>query len=111
MSAPPQRSASSRAPTSLNSPSAHTLSLIGYALTMRAVQTNHDNAVSSTVYGSRSAATGIPRFEMGEDELDPRLAQRFVKDELLMSGTPALNLASFVRAARFSHSGTRTGIR
>ncbi|GAA6017956.1 hypothetical protein JCM8202_006211 [Rhodotorula sphaerocarpa] len=62
---------------------------------MRAVQTNHDNAVSSTVYGSRSAATGIPRFEMGEDELDPRLAQRFVQDELLMSGTPALNLASF----------------
>lgn len=111
MSAPPQRSVFTRAPTSLNSPSAHTLSLIGYALTMRAVQTNHDNAVSSTVYGSRSAATGIPRFEMGEDELDPRLAQRFVQDELLMSGTPALNLASFVRTRFVSRPGMRTKVR
>jgi glutamate decarboxylase len=33
---------------------------------------------------------------MGEDELPARIAARFVHDELLMDGTPALNLASFV---------------
>ncbi|BGP11260.1 hypothetical protein JCM10049v2_007163 [Rhodotorula toruloides] len=55
-----------------------------------------DHHVSSTIYGSRQAAQGIPRFEMAEDEMDPRLAQRFVKDELLMNGNPAMNLASFV---------------
>lgn len=63
---------------------------------MHTVKTSHDNQVSTTVYGSRAAATGIPRFEMGEEEMDPRLAQRFIKDELLMNGLPALNLASFV---------------
>jgi hypothetical protein len=36
----------------------------------------HANAVSTTVYGSRAAAAGIPRFEMGEEEMDPRLAKR-----------------------------------
>ncbi|GAA6046833.1 hypothetical protein JCM3770_005666 [Rhodotorula araucariae] len=55
-----------------------------------------DNHVSSTVYGSRAAATGIPRLEMGEDEMEPRMAQRFIQDELLMNGNPAMNLASFV---------------
>ncbi|GAA5904455.1 hypothetical protein JCM8208_004198 [Rhodotorula glutinis] len=52
--------------------------------------------VSSTVYGSRAAAQGIPALEMGEDEMDPRLAKRFVEDELLSDGNPSLNLASFV---------------
>lgn len=56
----------------------------------------HANAVSTTVYGSRAAAAGIPRFEMGEEEMDPRLAKRFCQDELLMNGNPHLNLASFV---------------
>ncbi|KPV71899.1 uncharacterized protein RHOBADRAFT_67008 [Rhodotorula graminis WP1] len=52
--------------------------------------------VSSTVYGSRAAAQGIPALEMGEDEMDPRLAKRFVQDELLGNSNPSLNLASFV---------------
>ncbi|TNY20210.1 glutamate decarboxylase [Rhodotorula diobovata] len=55
-----------------------------------------EHHVSSTVYGSREARTGIPRLEMGEDEMDPQLAKRFVQDELLMDGNPSLNLASFV---------------
>jgi len=33
---------------------------------------------------------------MNEEELPARIAARFVHDELLMDGTPALNLASFV---------------
>ena len=63
---------------------------------MHIVQSGHDNAVSTTVYGSRAAAKGIPRFEMGEEEMDPRLAKRFCQDELLMNGNPHLNLARCV---------------
>ncbi|GAA5989791.1 hypothetical protein JCM10908_002324 [Rhodotorula pacifica] len=63
---------------------------------MHGVQSTHDTRVSTTVYGSRAAAAGIPRFEMGEEEMDARLAQRFCQDELLMNGNPAMNLASFV---------------
>lgn len=56
----------------------------------------HDQFVSTTVYGSTHAAQQKPRFEMAEDELPARIAARFVHDELLMDGNPALNLASFV---------------
>lgn len=63
---------------------------------MHVVQSGHANAVSTTVYGSRAAAAGIPRFEMGEEEMDPRLAKRFCQDELLMNGNPHLNLARCV---------------
>jgi len=56
----------------------------------------HEQYVSTTVYGSTHAAEPIPRFEMNEEELPARIAARFVHDELLMDGTPALNLASFV---------------
>ncbi|KAL8291439.1 hypothetical protein RQP46_002417 [Phenoliferia psychrophenolica] len=57
---------------------------------------SHEKHVSSTVYGSSLAATGVPRFELAEDEMPARQAARFVHDELLMDGTPAMNLASFV---------------
>ncbi|GAA6059938.1 hypothetical protein JCM10212_003078 [Sporobolomyces blumeae] len=52
--------------------------------------------LSSTVYGSATARNGIKRFEMNEDEMEPRAAARFISDELLMDGNPSLNLASFV---------------
>ncbi|GAA5838161.1 hypothetical protein JCM3766R1_001843 [Sporobolomyces carnicolor] len=42
------------------------------------------------------SSSRIKRFEMNDDEMDPRAAARFVKDELLMDGNPSLNLASFV---------------
>jgi glutamate decarboxylase len=56
----------------------------------------HEKFVSTTVYGSALAAEAIPRFEMCEEEMPARTAARFVHDELLMDGNPALNLASFV---------------
>lgn len=59
-------------------------------------QSIHDQAVSSTVYGSTAARLPIPRFELGEEEMPARNAARFIHDELLLDGTPALNLASFV---------------
>lgn len=52
--------------------------------------------IFGSVYGSVLAGSSIPRFEMREEEMPPRHAARFVHDELLMDGTPALNLASFV---------------
>ncbi|BGP19955.1 hypothetical protein JCM10213_006732 [Rhodosporidiobolus nylandii] len=55
-----------------------------------------DQHVSSLVYGSREAAEGIKRFEMGEDEMPAQNAARFIRDELLMDGNPHMNLASFV---------------
>ena len=44
----------------------------------------HEQFVSTTVYGSALAATTIPRFELGEDEMPARTAMRMVHDELLM---------------------------
>ncbi|CEQ42780.1 SPOSA6832_04628 [Sporobolomyces salmonicolor] len=66
-----------------------------------------DHHVSSIVYGrttnlqplgvdSAAARQGIKRFELPDEEMDSRLAQRFVQDELLLDASPALNLASFV---------------
>ncbi|KAM0746541.1 glutamate decarboxylase [Meredithblackwellia eburnea MCA 4105] len=60
------------------------------------VYKSHSDYVSNSVYGSSIAKSSIPRFELAEHELDPRIAARFVSDELLMDGSPALNLASFV---------------
>jgi hypothetical protein len=37
---------------------------------------------STTVYGSASAAKSIPRYELAEEEMEPRLAKRFIADEL-----------------------------
>lgn len=33
---------------------------------------------------------------MGEEEMPARTAARFIKDDLLLDGSPSLNLASFV---------------
>lgn len=47
--------------------------------------------VSSTVYGSSIASEGLPRFEMGENEMEPRLVQRFIEDELLGDANPSVS--------------------
>ncbi|EIM86926.1 glutamate decarboxylase [Stereum hirsutum FP-91666 SS1] len=56
----------------------------------------HEQYVSTTVYGSALSSCELPRYELAEDEMPARTAARFVHDELLMDGSPALNLASFV---------------
>ena len=66
---------------------------------------SHKKFVSTTVYGSALAIEAIPRFEMSEEEMPARTAARFVHDELLMDGNPALNLASFVTT--YVHSPLR----
>lgn len=51
---------------------------------------------STTVYGSAFARRNIPRYELADEEMEPRMAKRFIQDELQLDGTPSLNLASFV---------------
>ncbi len=38
----------------------------------------------------------VPRFAIGEDELDPEVAYQIVRDELMLDGNARLNLATFV---------------
>ncbi|PNS17325.1 Glutamate decarboxylase [Sphaceloma murrayae] len=51
---------------------------------------------SVNVYGSKFAATDVPRHEMPEDDMPKEVAYRMIKDDLALDGTPTLNLASFV---------------
>ncbi|KAK3725523.1 hypothetical protein LTR37_000493 [Vermiconidia calcicola] len=51
---------------------------------------------TESVYGSKFAATDIPKHEMPEDEMPSKIAYRLMKDDLTLDGTPTLNLASFV---------------
>lgn len=50
----------------------------------------------SPTYGCRSFCEPIPKYEIPESPLDPRVAKQLVLDELNLDGNPALNLASFV---------------
>ncbi|KIM87390.1 hypothetical protein PILCRDRAFT_95723 [Piloderma croceum F 1598] len=47
-------------------------------------------------YGTNIAGSQVATSEMNEEEMPASNAYRYIKDELLMDGTPALNLASFV---------------
>ncbi|CAG8539535.1 9443_t:CDS:10, partial [Ambispora leptoticha] len=51
---------------------------------------------STTIYGTRWSTEPIPRYELPEDEMPPKCAYKFIKDELALDGNPLLNLASFV---------------
>lgn len=71
-----------------------------------------DQVFSTTIYGSRQAARGLPSHYMPEEEMPPQTAYRYVlsstdiwlsvdqsrliHDELALDGNPFLNLASFV---------------
>lgn len=66
-----------------------------------------DEIHSTTVYGSASARKEIPRYEMAEEELDPRIAKRFIADELQLvrhtvscspAGGESMEAATSVRA-------------
>lgn len=64
----------------------------------RIVETpSEDHHVSSTVYGSSIATEGLPRFEMPENEMEPRLVKRFIEDELLGTSHFALCSRGFAR--------------
>jgi glutamate decarboxylase len=47
-------------------------------------------------YGSHALDTPIPKYEMPESELHPRVAYDVIHDELMLDGNARLNLATFV---------------
>ncbi|KAL1864662.1 hypothetical protein VTK73DRAFT_5700 [Phialemonium thermophilum] len=55
-----------------------------------------EDAFTTSVYGSKFAATDLPRHEIPEREMPKEVAYRMIKDELSLDGNPMLNLASFV---------------
>ncbi|KAK1749999.1 pyridoxal phosphate-dependent transferase [Echria macrotheca] len=57
---------------------------------------NDDDCFTTSVYGSKFAASDLPRHEMPEREMPKEVAYRMIKDELSLDGNPMLNLASFV---------------
>jgi glutamate decarboxylase len=59
-------------------------------------QTNKTECTFESFYGTSLAGREVSMLEMSEEEMPSQNAYRYIKDELLMDGTPALNLASFV---------------
>lgn len=55
-----------------------------------------ESELTTSVYGSRFAATDLPRHEMPEEQMPRHVAYRLIKDELSLDNNPMLNLASFV---------------
>ena len=50
----------------------------------------------TSTYGERWESEPIPKYEIPENQMDPRAAYQVIHDELNMDGNPSLNLASFV---------------
>ena len=50
----------------------------------------------TSTYGERWETEPIPKYEIPENQMDPRAAYQVIHDELNMDGNPSLNLASFV---------------
>lgn len=49
---------------------------------------------TSNVYGSKFAATELPRHEMPDDEMPKEIAYRMIKDDLTLDGNPTLKSVS-----------------
>jgi len=52
--------------------------------------------VISPAYGRRAMVNPIPKCELPEGQLDPRIAYQLISDELMLDGNSRLNLATFV---------------
>lgn len=55
-----------------------------------------ESEFTTSVYGSKYAATDLPKHEMPEKEMPKEVAYKLIKDDLSLDGNPMLNLASFV---------------
>ncbi|MGL5822013.1 MAG: glutamate decarboxylase [Sarcina sp.] len=51
--------------------------------------------VYTPIFGSLESDIGLPDTKIGADSIDPRIAYRLIKDELLNEGNARLNLATF----------------
>ena len=56
----------------------------------------HKDTILTPVYASRELNREVPRFEIPEQEMSPRIAYNLVHDELMLDGNSRLNLATFV---------------
>ena len=53
-------------------------------------------AASAAVFASRYVQDPVPSYELGEKSISKDAAYQIIHDELLLDGSPRLNLASFV---------------
>ena len=65
---------------------------------------------STTIYGSKQAAEGLPAHYMPEEEMPAAIAYRLIHDELALDGNPFLNLASFVTTCNSNNLYSCLGI-
>lgn len=56
----------------------------------------NQGAELTPTYGARALNTRIPRYELPEQEMLPRIAYSLIHDELMLDGNARLNLATFV---------------
>ena len=54
------------------------------------------DTVLTPTYGARQLNRAVPRYELPEGEMQPRIAYSIVHDELMLDGNSRLNLATFV---------------
>ena len=59
-------------------------------------QTNSGESLISSTFASRYVRTALPRFRIPEQSIPKDAAYQIIHDELLLDGSPRLNLASFV---------------
>ncbi len=58
--------------------------------------TTEPASMISPAYGGRSVQEPIPKYQMPEQGIPPRLAYNLIRDELILDGNSRLNLATFV---------------
>ena len=57
--------------------------------------TEQDTLLTPT-YGARELNTPVPRYQLPDQEMPPRVAASLIQDELILDGNSRLNLATFV---------------
>ncbi|OAY68592.1 Glutamate decarboxylase 4 [Ananas comosus] len=59
-------------------------------------QLDEGSSYTSSVFASRYVQDPVPRYELGTSSISKEAAYQLIHDELLLDGSPRLNLASFV---------------
>jgi glutamate decarboxylase len=57
---------------------------------------NGDESALTPTYASRSLSHPLPKYAIAQHSLDPEVAYRVIKDELMLEGNAHMNLATFV---------------
>ncbi|WP_425425434.1 hypothetical protein [endosymbiont 'TC1' of Trimyema compressum] len=54
-----------------------------------------EDEILEPIFGSRAEYQDIPKYRLSNESIEPRIAYRIVKDELLDEGNARQNLATF----------------